>query len=149
MLKFNVFQFGNIYVRQKNGAAIGGPFSSAWAIIIFALIESKLLKPKFKNNMILLKRFIDDMITIWKRTNESDKEWSDFKKFINECSNLEWLADKPGEAVTFLDLKIWINRKQKRFEWRPNTKELNLFLCLPPQSAHSEGIWKGMIIGML
>lgn len=52
MLKFNVFKFGNAYVRQKNGAAIGGPFASAWEIVSFALIELKLLKLKFINNII-------------------------------------------------------------------------------------------------
>ena len=89
------------------------------------------------------------MMIVWKRTSETDKEWAEFKEFINKCSNLDWLANKPGDSAIFLDLKIWINRKEKRFEWKPNTKELNSFLYLPPYLAHSEGIWVGMIIGML
>lgn len=72
------------------------------------------------------------MLIVWKRTSESDAEWTELKQHINRYSNLDWLAKKQSETDTFLDLQIWINRTNKRFEWKPNVKKENLFLCLPP-----------------
>ena len=49
----------------------------------------------------------------------------------------------------FLDLEMWIDRKEQRFMFKPHAKEISLLLCLPPHSAHPKDVWKGMIHGLL
>ena len=45
----------------------------------------------------------------------------------------------------FLDLVIWIDRRDKLFMHKPHTKDVSLLSCLPPHSAHPKEVWKGMI----
>lgn len=60
--------------------------------------------------------------------------------------SLEWTATKPSLSIDFLDLTITIeengNINTKTFQ-----KSLNLYLYIPPNSAHPPGALKGLIYG--
>ena len=49
----------------------------------------------------------------------------------------------------FLDLEIWIDRREYKCMCKPHTKEIYLLLCLPPHSEHPKEAWKEMIHGSL
>ena len=61
---------------------------------------------------------------------------------------LEWEVEERTTSVTFLDLTISINkdRKIKNITYH---KAMNLYLYLPPTSAHPLSVIHDMIYGML
>ena len=149
LLKCNVFQFDDTYFRQIEGGAMGNPFTCMWAVVHFALIENLLIESRFKANIVVLVRFIDDMFIIWREIKTQPGKWKDFQICLNKASNLNWGCEDLGDKVVFLDLEIWIDRKEQRFMFKPHTKEISLLLYLPPHSAHPKDVWKGMIHGLL
>ena len=125
------------------------PFTCMWAVVHFALVEHLLLESKHKTNIIELVRFIDEMFIIWKKNKRQPNKWRDFKMCLNQASNLNWVYEDLRVRVVFLDLEIWNDRKDKKFTHKPYTKEISLLLHLPPHSAHTKEVWKGMIHGLL
>ena len=149
LLKCNVFQFDDTYFRQIEGGAMGNPFTCMWAVVHFALVEKLLMESRFKANIVVLVRFIDDMFIIWREIKTQPRNWKDFQICLNKASNLNWGCEDLGDKVVFLDLEIWIDRKEQRFMFKPHAKEISLLLYLPPHSAHPKDAWKGMIHGLL
>ena len=124
-------------------------FACMHAVVHFALVENLLMESRFEANIVVLVRFIDDMFIIWRKIKMLPYNWRDFKTCLNKASNLNWVCEDLGDRVIFLDLEIWIDRKEQRFMFKPHTKEISLLLCLPPHSAHPKEVWKGMIHGLL
>ena len=46
---------------------MGNPFACVRAVVHFALVEHLILEIKYRNNVLVLVRFIDDMFVVWKR----------------------------------------------------------------------------------
>ena len=61
---------------------------------------------------------------------------------------LEWKVEERTTSANFVDLTISIN-KDSKIENRPYQKAMNLYLYLPPTSAHPLNVIRGMICGML
>jgi hypothetical protein len=57
----NVFQFGDTYWLQKIGTAMGTPCACVYAMIFFAWFEQTRIQIKYKNNLVMYKRQIDDI----------------------------------------------------------------------------------------
>ena len=53
LMKHNVFRFGTTYYRQKDGAAIGVPPATDWAIQMFAFYEMTVLQDLFGKHLRL------------------------------------------------------------------------------------------------
>ena len=64
----NIFEFGDMYFKQLTGTAMGTSAACLWATIYFAIHEDFLLE-KYKDDILLYKRFIDDMFGIWIGSN--------------------------------------------------------------------------------
>ena len=60
----NIFALGDTYWRQISGTAMGTPPAPAWATIFYALHENEMV-PRWSQNLMFYKRFIDDVIGIW------------------------------------------------------------------------------------
>ena len=126
---------------------MGNPFTFMWDVVHFALAEHLILESKHLQNVLVLVRFIDVMLIIWKRIKTQPNDWNGFKRCLNQASNLNWVCESLEQRMVFLDLKIWIDRREKIFMHKPHTKEIYLLLCLPPHSEHPKEAWKGMIYG--
>ena len=61
---------------------------------------------------------------------------------------LDWKVSELTKSVDFLDLTITIN-DDGFVETRTYQKEMNLYLYIPPSSAHPPGCFKGLIFGNL
>ena len=64
IMKNNVFQFGDTFWLQLTGTAMGTPPAPTYANLFFAIHENRIL-PKFKKNILLHKRYIDEIFGIW------------------------------------------------------------------------------------
>jgi hypothetical protein len=142
----NIFQFGDTFWLQIDGTAIGTSCACLFATMYMALCERATLLRKYKDNLILLKRFIDDMLGVWKYTDE--QSWLNFQADMNAFGPLDWIVEPLSNKVDFLDLTIEINKDQ-RISTKTYEKPMNLHLYIPPASAHPPGVLKSIVFGNL
>jgi len=153
IMETNIFQFGNTWWLQKSGTAMGTPCACMIATIYFGYYERKVILPKYKRNIIYYKRFIDDVFCIWKTDNTPTPttctEFNNLKNDMNKHGDLRWEFEKLSNEITFLDLKIKIDRTNKKLQFQTYQKPMNLHLYIPPHSAHPPGLNKCLIFGLL
>ena len=80
---------------------------------------------------------------------ENPNAWEEFKKDLNEVSNLEWITDELSGKVNFLDLTLWIDESSNMMQYSTYQKPLDLFLYIPQHSASPPGLLKSLIFGLV
>jgi hypothetical protein len=148
IMRHNVFKFGDTYWLQLTGTAMGTPPAPMYATLYFA-IKEELLLWAFQDHLLFYKRYIDDVIGIWDQTKtpREEDQWTKLQQQMDTCGSLRWEFTERLQKVDFLDMTISLENstiKTKLYE-----KQLNLYLYVPPSSAHSPGILNGLIYGML
>eukprot|EP00956_Cyclotella_meneghiniana_P015107 scaffold22917_cov55-Cyclotella_meneghiniana.AAC.3 len=146
IMRNNIFEFGDCYFLQLIGTAMGTSAAVMWATIYFAVHEKHILA-NHSGNLLYYKRFIDDIFGIW--IGNTTNEWSSFCDDINNFGVLTWdIGDnKPSLSVDFLDLTIMI--RGSKIETKTFQKKMNLYLYIPPSSAHPTGCIKGTVFGLI
>jgi len=146
VMENNVFEFGDMYFKQLTGTAMGTSSACMWATIYFAVHEEYLLE-KYKDDILLYKRFIDDMFGIWIGSN---LQYAQFKFDTDNFGSLRWRWDfnHLAKVVNFLDLTISIGPSHEILT-RTYQKPINLYQYLPPHSAHAPHIMKGVTYSLL
>jgi hypothetical protein len=148
IMKYNIFSFADTYWLQLTGTAMGTPAACAYATITFGQFENSCILNNFKNELIFYKRYIDDVLGVWvPPALNGPNTWNDFKAKLNSWGDLKWKIEEPSTKTTFLDLEIQI--KNKTFTFKTYQKEMNLYLYIPPSSAHTPSCLKGLIAGEL
>jgi hypothetical protein len=149
VLKSNVMKFGDIFIRQTSGVAMGINPAPPLATLFFALHEDVIFK-KWEHCISFNRRFIDDGIALWihQPTPEEDELcWTQFQEDINDYHGLEWTFTKRARSVDFMDMIISIQDNgivTDLFE-----KKLALYLYIPPHSAHPPGVLTGLVMGQV
>jgi len=148
VMENNIFTFGNTTWLQLSGTAMGTPVACAYATRSYGQHENSYILPNFGAQLLYYRRFIDDVFGIWipPETNPEGK-WKEFKEVLNNWGGLEWVTEKPTKATVFLDLNIKI--LQSKIHTSTFQKSLNLYLYIPPKSAHPPSCLKGLISGEL
>jgi len=147
----NIIRFGDIYVRQISGTAMGKPPAPAWATIFEGLHEIEFL-PCFESNLLFYKRFIDDVFGIWKPSpiqTEDDANWQGLIAEVNNNHGLEWVFTKRLQQQPFLDMVVKIDTVDGRIKTSLYEKPMALHLYIPPHSSHPPGVLTGHIYGNL
>ena len=144
-MKNNIFRFGDTTWLQLTGTAMGTPPAPAYATLYYAIHEDNILR-EFGSNLSLYRRFIDDIIGLWKVTDPSTDEttWQHFQSRLNDF-DLEWEVSKRQPTVNFMDLTIKLD--QRRITTTLYEKIQNPYLYIPPHSAHPPGVLTGLIFG--
>jgi len=153
VMENNVFKFGDTFWLQTQGTAMGTPAAPLYSILTFGFHENTALLPIFQSNLIYYKRFIDDIFGIWLdqpgntsiQSSPHDKTWIHFKNNLNQFGALRWNVEPLTTSTTFLDLSLSI--KEGRITTTTFQKPLNLYLYIPPLSAHPPSCLKGLISG--
>ena len=65
IMTHNVVQFSDKYYLQLCGTAMGTPPAPIYATLYFGIHEVETLLPRHHSNLLLLKRYIDDMFGVW------------------------------------------------------------------------------------
>ena len=121
----NVFEFGDSFFEQLCGCAMGTPVACIYATIYYAYHEKKRLLTRYSNNLLMMRRFIDDIFGIWVPNGDPDA-WSNFERDL-PFGILTWKLEDRAPSVDFLDLTITINA-DRRIETRTSQKVMNLYL---------------------
>jgi hypothetical protein len=96
--------------------------------------------------LLFLRRFIDDKIGVWIDTDPD--QWQNFKSDMNNFGALTWKVEELSRSVNFLDLTIAIG-EDRRIVTKTYEKPMNLYLYIPPASAHPPGVLKSIVYGNL
>jgi hypothetical protein len=148
IMRNNIFQFGNTYWRQIRGTAMGTSTAVNYAVLYVALLETQVLLKKYKQNLLFMKRFIDDTIGVW-INHDNSTSLEDFLHDLNNFGSLKWTCDdRLVDKLVFLDIEITIDANQQ-LRFKTFQKDMNLYLYIPPASAHSPNMLKGLIYGRL
>jgi hypothetical protein len=90
------------------------------------------------------KRYIDDIFGIWiPSTDINSDSWLQFKTLLNTWGNLKWKIEEPSSHTVFLDLNIHLHNS--KITMSTLQKNMNLYLYIPPLSAHPPSCLKGLI----
>ena len=142
VMKNNIFTFGDLYFLQKCGTAMGTIVAVKYATLYFASHENNTILPKYKDQLLYYKRFIDDIFIIWL---PGEHTWQNLQQDLS-FGRMNWSVDKPSNKTNFLDLTITINNKS-HLTHKTYEKPLNLHNYLSKHSAHPPGTFKSLIVG--
>ena len=143
----NMFQFGNVFFKQQSGTAMGAPPAPGFATLSYGTHKESFLQNK-SPCLLYYKRYIDDMFLIWRKHPDpivDAREWSQLQDQAQSWE-LDWVFEDRKKTVVFLDLRITI-QATNTIHTDLYTKALNLYLYLPPRSAHPPGVLYGLVAG--
>ena len=141
-----VFRFGDTYWHQLEGTAMGTPPAVPYATLFYAICEENFVHTS--PNLYFYRRYIDDVFAIWVPSatkSDDDMEWATLQETMNDHYGLAWTFSDRTNTVDFLDITISIRGTHLHttlFE-----KLLNLYLFIPPHSAHPPGVLTGLVLG--
>jgi hypothetical protein len=146
VMENNIFCFADSHWLQLSGTAMGTPAACAYATISYGYHENSQILPQFTPNLLYFKRYIDDILGIWlPPSTNKESTWESFKSKLNEWGSLTWIVEDPSHNTTFLDLNMKI--ENSKILASTHQKPMNLYLYIPPPSAHPPSCLKGLIIG--
>jgi len=142
----NIFSFSDTFWLQLSGTAMGTPAACNYATITFGQHENSRIFPSYSQHLLYYKRYIDDIFGIWIPPERNNQEaWTNFKEEINNWGNLKWKFEDLSQHTVFLDLSIEI--KGSKIQTKTYQKAMNLYLYIPPLSAHPHSCFKGLVTG--
>ena len=144
----SIVKFDDTYWRQTSGTGMGIAPAPPWATIFYALHEQHFV-PKWSAHLIFYKRFIDDIIGIWLPHPDMATDtslWSAFCNDLQQWHGLEWTISLRSTRCNFMDLALTLTPTGK-IDTNLFEKSQNLYLYIPPGSAHPKGMIKGLIFG--
>jgi hypothetical protein len=144
----NIFQFGDTYWRQRRGCAMGTSSAVNYACLYVGLLEVRRLLPRYNDHLLFYRRFIDDGIGVWIDTPGDPFAWRSFMQCLNNWGSLKWTCDGHVDSLIFLDLELSIAR-DRTIHYKSYQKPMNLYLYIPPGSAHPSNMIYGLIYGRL
>ena len=149
VMRNNVFTFGDMTFVQTDGTAMGTPPAPPYSTLYYGDHEDRIL-PTFADILQFYRRFIDDVFGVYLCHPDPviDKQrWQALQDEMNKAPGLTWEFSELSHEVNFMDLTIRI--KDGRIVTTLYEKPLNLYLYIPPHSAHPPGLLPGIIYGTL
>jgi hypothetical protein len=148
IMENNIFSFADTFWKQQSGTAMGTPVACTYAMLSFGQYENAEILPNYQSNLIYYRRYIDDILGIWIPSPcNNNNSFESFKLKLNSWGSLKWVVQEPSTKVQFLDLNITLDNSTIRVE--TYQKPMNLYLYIPPLSAHPPSCFKGLIFGEL
>lgn len=143
VMRNNVARFGDCYFKQMCGTAMGTSVAVIYAGLYYAWHEKIKLLPTYNRFILDLSRFVDDMCGLWLG---SYSDFLDFQRDMNDYGKLKWTTEQPSNKVIFLDLEIMISNDGV-ISTKTYQKPQNLYLYIPPHSAHQKRMMAGIVYG--
>jgi len=74
VMNHNIFSFADTYWHQLSGMAMGTPTACPYATITYGHFENSEILPRFNNNLLYYKRYIDDIFGIWIPSTDNNSD---------------------------------------------------------------------------
>eukprot|EP00804_Cyclotella_cryptica_P028484 CCRYP_020575-RA/>CCRYP_020575-RA protein AED:0.51 eAED:0.51 QI:0/-1/0/1/-1/0/1/0/243 len=145
----SIVKFGDTCLRQISRTSMGIAPAPTWATIFYALHKHCILLSKWKSCLLFYKRFIDDTIGIWLPHPNHDIDsalWSALCRDLQLWHGLEWTVSPCTNECNFMDLTL-TPTTAGTIETNLFEKNQNLYLYIPPGSAHPKAMINGLIFG--
>jgi hypothetical protein len=147
VMRNNHMKFGDIFVRQLVGIAMGmSPTPSVTNLYVAVYEEQELLK-FLGTSVFYLRRFIDDDLAIWlhhPNPHIDKSNWIQLKRAVTSGC-LGWTFTTRSSEVVFMDMTIKI--EGPHIETNLFEKPLSLYLYIPPHSYHAPGVSASTVMG--
>lgn len=143
IFKSNYFTYLDKTYWQCQGIAMG----TNSAVHLANLYLARLVDPIVVSfpNVIYYKRYIDDLLLIFRGTQH---ELLSFEKRLHEINHMiKFTREVSNLSINFLDLHIYYLKG--KLEINTYFKGISKFAYIPPHSTHPRSVLKGMIIGEL
>lgn len=118
-----------------------------YVILFFDCYERTILLQKYKRNLLFYKKMMIYLVYGY-MTLLNPNKWELFKNALDNVCQLKWTHTNICRSVDFLDITIVIGSN-----WNISTKTLqkkmNLSLYIPPHFAHTPGLMKTLVYGIL
>jgi len=147
VMKNNRMRFGNMFIHQHKGIAMGMAPAPSIANLFVAIYEEAHITTFPSTSLHFLRRFIDDGFGVWLRDpnpQQDELNWENFQSIVNGMG-LKWEFSSRSFDVTFIDLNIHL--REGRLHTSLYAKPMALHLYIPPTSCHAPGIATGLVFG--
>ena len=142
-LSNNIFEFNTKYYTQISGTAMGTSMAPAYANLYLNNKEERWLKQtRLKKNMVLFKRYLDDIVIIY---NNHDNSLTNLINEMQDAYKPLKLTHTYGKKEPFLDIEMEI--RGEKIEYRMYRKPLNAKEIIAYDSCHPNECKLGTIIG--
>uniref|UniRef100_A0A8C5M7U7 Reverse transcriptase domain-containing protein n=1 Tax=Leptobrachium leishanense TaxID=445787 RepID=A0A8C5M7U7_9ANUR len=124
ILENNFFWYDDQYFLQLMGTAMGSKIAPSYANLFMALWEKTWIKDQHEwdKNILIYKRYIDDIIFIWKG---SEEDLVCFLEFLNQNDwGIRLDSHFSQSDISFLDLEIYI--EDLRIKTRTHFKNVDV-----------------------
>lgn len=148
LMRNNIFKFGDTFWHQTEGTAMGTPPAPPYATLYFGIHELDIV-PKYQQSLLDYCRYIDDVLGAWIHHPNPVTDSQNFEAFqasMNCFGKLRWEFTPLRKELDFMDLTVRVT--PRGIHTRLYEKPLNLYLYIPPHSAHAPGNLRGLVIGM-
>lgn len=149
VLSLSICEFDKKLYRQNKGIFMGTPVAPPLANLFMHYIEDKIIS-KFADVIVLFRRFIDDIFTIFVGTREKLNAFLDVFNTTHPNVSINWSVSTISN--NFMDLTIYKGgdfERTRKLSVKVFQKPLNAYLYLVPFSFHSRHIFRGFIKGEL
>lgn len=112
ILKHNTFEFNDQVFIQTRGTVMGSRFAPSFANLYVGLFESLFIlnDHRWTNNIVQYRRYIDDLLFIWKGTKE---EFSLFNDYLNDNNwGLVLSGSISHSHIDYLDITLFNEGKK-------------------------------------
>ena len=148
IMKENIFQFGNNFWLQLMGCAMGTSAAFNYSYTYICLLKMSGLLKESSEYLLFYKRFINNIIEMWNyNKKDSLTKFDEFFKQLNKWGKLWWTSTGFSSELIFTNLSIGI--RENRLHFKTFQKEHNLYLYIPPLSAHLFDMFRSLIFGRL
>uniref|UniRef100_A0A8C5LU34 Reverse transcriptase domain-containing protein n=1 Tax=Leptobrachium leishanense TaxID=445787 RepID=A0A8C5LU34_9ANUR len=135
ILEHNFFWFESQFFLQVCGTAMGTRFAPSYANLFMSCWECDVIWPKMVEGagLVLWKRFIDDVVIIWKGGRNS---LEDFISSLDDNEyNLKFTSHIDDHQIDFLDLTLYI--KNNNIETKTFFKKTDANTAININSSHA------------
>ena len=142
ILKHNYFDFMDKHYKQTQGTAMGTKMAPPYANIYMSYFEKPLINT-YSHNILLWRRYIDDILFLWRGTKQSLDQFITHTNSLHPTIKLTFEVSK--DKIDFLDTTIYVDKSNYKLATRLYRKPTNKNLILHYTSKHPLHIKRSII----
>ena len=141
VLRYNCFNFGELFFLQVRGVAMGTKLAPNFANLFMANLEEKHVF-SYHLQPLQYSRYIDDIFLIWPHGPETLHSFEEHLNSVHET--IKFIFESSTISVNYLN--ITVSLEAGRCTIKPFFKATNTIAYMMGHSYHPYAVFKGLII---